>query len=166
MSENKVSADRLRDVLDFDQRTGVFTWKKVTSNRVAVGSVAGSLHEPTGYRFVSVDGRMYKAHRLAWLYVNGEWPAGQIDHINGKRDDNRISNLRVVTAAQNLQNQRAGRGRTSSLLGVSWDSSRGRWRAVITVDGKYKQLGRFKDESHAYECYLNAKRAMHTACTI
>ena len=88
-SEKSLTAERLREVLDYDPDTGVFTRKVRTASSVKVGDVAGSLNGK-GYIRIRVDGRLYFAHRLAWLYVHGEWPVDQVDHINGIKNDNRI----------------------------------------------------------------------------
>ncbi len=80
-------------------------------------------------------------HRLAWLYMYGEWPVGDIDHINGIRDDNRLINLRSVSRQENLRNRRTGRNNTSGVMGVNWDKSLGKWRSSIGIGGKTKHLG-------------------------
>ena len=113
-----LTAERLREVLDYGPDTGVFTWKIRTNSRVKVGDVAGALR-PDGYIQISIDGRLHRAHRLAWLYVTGESPPDQIDHINGVRDDNRIANLRLATSAENKQNLRRAKSRNKTgFLGV------------------------------------------------
>ena len=111
-SKQELTAERLREVLAYDPDTGVFTWKARTSpfSRVNVGDVAGNLRRD-GYIEICVDGRKHQSHRLAWLYVYGEWPADQIDHINGIRTDNRIANLREANNAENHHNLRKARCR-------------------------------------------------------
>jgi len=166
--KNDLTAERLRELLHYDPETGLFVWKVRTSNRTKVGKVAGSLHEPTGYTFISIDRRTYKAHRLAWLHVTGHWPAEWIDHINGNRADNRMSNLREANASLNQQNLRSARGNTDSgLLGVYRNDKKNKpWRACINVAGKWRQIGNFKTPHEAHEAYLAAKRRLHEGCTI
>lgn len=157
-----ITVERVRELLIYDSETGVFRWK-VASTRVKIGDVAGS--DGDGYRVIRIDQRNYKAHRLAWLYVHGEWPAKDIDHINGVRSDNRIANLRDVSRSVNIQNLRRARSDNSSgLLGVS--RNRGRWRAVINLEGKRHHLGYFASADLAHEVYLEAKLKIHEGCTL
>jgi len=95
-----ITQDKLKEILDYNQHTGLFTWKKIKkySNR-SVGDIAGSLS--LGYVVIGIDKKIYKAHRLAWLYVYGEFPKEQLDHINGNKEDNRICNLREANQSQN-----------------------------------------------------------------
>jgi hypothetical protein len=155
-------------VLDYNPETGEFTWKVRTSNRARMDGPAGSLHRPTGYWFISVDGRMYKGHRLAFLHMTGAWPSDQIDHINGERADNRWQNLREADARINQQNLRAARSNSESgLLGVYKNDKKEKpWRACIKVDGKWRQIGNFRTTEEAHAAYLAAKRQHHEGCTI
>lgn len=110
----------------------------------------------------------FRSHRLAWLFMRGEWPADDIDHINGNRGDNRWVNLRCVSRATNAQNRRSpNRENTSGYLGVSFSKESGKWAAQIQAHGKSKNLGRrFATPEIAYEAYLAAKRQLHAGCTI
>lgn len=124
------------------------------------GLAAGG-QDGLGYVRIRVDGNKYKAHRLAWLYVFGEWPVGMIDHINGIRSDNRLCNLRDVGRAANIQNQRRPRSdNTSGYLGVSLHRS-GKWKASIQANGKYVYLGLFVSKEDARDAYVQAKRKLH-----
>lgn len=155
-----LTADRLREVLDYDPATGVFTWreKSAPDSRIRPGTVAGYVQH--GYRLINVDNRQYRAHRMAWLYVHGEWPTDDIDHINGVRDDNRIANLREATRSENLQNQRrARRDNRSGFLGVSANGKR--WKAEIIEGVRRQHLGTFDTPGEAHEAYLAAKRRLH-----
>ena len=114
---------------------------------------------------ISIDGRKHLAHRLAWLYVNGYCPPGDIDHINGDRAANRISNLRLATRSENLQNQsKAQKHNKTGLLGVS--HRRGKFRAQIRVDGKKMHIGTFPTPEEAHTAYLEAKRQFHPFGTL
>jgi hypothetical protein len=94
-----LTAERLREILGYDPETGLFT-RLVRTGRIRAGEVAGTAHS-RGYRSIVIDGRVYLSHRLAWLYVHGEWPPEQIDHINRNRADNRLVNLRAAKQSQN-----------------------------------------------------------------
>lgn len=158
-------ADFFRSVIDYDQETGEMRWKKRIGPMNPIGSVVG-WKEPTGYQVVSIFGKKVRLHRLAWVYVNGEWPKNEIDHINGIRDDNRISNLRDATSSVNNQNKRSAlsSNKSSSLLGVSRKNSG--WRAQILANGAKRHLGIFATAEEAHEAYLKAKRELHHGCTI
>ena len=120
-----------------------------------------------GYVVVKFNRSLYLAHRLAWLYLHGVWPSGDIDHINGVMTDNRECNLRDVPTRLNQENRRrASRGYTSCLLGVSWNSRQQKWVAHIQVNKKQVHLGQFDCKLKASDAYLTAKRAMHPGCTI
>lgn len=159
-----ITSDRLRDLLNYDRGTGVLTWRVRRGGCVNAEDVAGRIHH-TGYIAVCVDGRMYLAHRLAWLYVTGEWPVDQVEHRNGIRSDNRWDNLRAATNAENGQNRQGAHvNNKSGMLGVS--PSRGLWRATINVDGKQKYLGRFSTPEDAHAAYLKAKSVLHPFQTL
>lgn len=132
---------RLTEVLAYDEATGVFVWRK-KRGRQAAGSVAGSPHN-AGYWSIRVDGRPFLAHRLAWLYVRGDWPT-EIDHINGDRSDNRIANLRQVTRQQNCRNAAMRSHNKTGVNGVAYYPRHRRFRVIMSVDGKSRYLGSFK----------------------
>ena len=162
-----LTAETARQSLSYCPDTGVFI--RLQSGRTRhcnVGLPAGSVTS-TGYATISVAGHSYKAHRLAWLIFHGEWPAGQIDHINGIRTDNRIANLRVVNNRENGENKRkATASSTSGFLGVSWHKARCKWRAEIKHKGQKYHLGLFETPEEAYSTYIQKKRELHAACTI
>src|SRR5690606_11618117 len=109
-----------------------------------------------GYREVGIDGRLYKAHRVIWLYIAGEWP-DEIDHINGDRSDNRFANLRAVSRAENMRNKRSYKNNRSGQNGVSWHNQDRRWIAYITINGKFKRLGGFINKDDAIAARLKAE---------
>lgn len=154
-ADRTLTAERLREVLAYNPNTGQFS----RDGRVVPGSRAGR----GGRRQLCIDGRMFYAHRLAWLYVHGEWPAAQIDHINGDVDDNRMANLRLATNAQNAQNRRSTSRNRAGRVGVTYDRRSGRrpWRARIMTDGRMVSLGHFATADEAVAAYEEAKRRMH-----
>lgn len=141
---------RVREVLHYDQNTGVFTWLKRLSNRGQVGAQAGTILK-NGYRSITVDGDRAYAHRLALFYVHGYWPTLDVDHANGVKDDNWLANLRPATVSQNLANQKAHRDSASGLKGVT--KSKGRWLARIFCDGRRYGLGTHDTPELAHAAY-------------
>lgn len=163
MANSNLTAARLRELLSFDELTGIFTWRESRSSRRA-GDPAGCL-DYEGYRVIRVESKTCRAHRLAWLYVYGKWPDDQIDHINGLRDDNRLANLRDVTRFVNAQNKRTTRAKTASgRQGVTPDKYSDKWVAKLFIDGKVTVLGKFDDIDCAEQAYLAAKRTHHIGC--
>lgn len=162
-----LTAEILRGRLDYTPDTGALVWLERSGagcRTDLVGKRAGNLRSD-GYLHVSVFGRKYLAHRLVWLHVTGTWPAGEIDHRNGVRDDNRFENLRDVTKVVNQQNRRDGKG-AQRALGVDFYRATGKFRARIKVDGRTLSLGHFDTKDEAVSAYVNAKRDMHEGCTI
>lgn len=155
-----ITIERLRELLSYDPETGVFRWLVQAGRAGGPGSIAGSKGK-TGYWSVCVDGRMYRAHRLAWFFMNGRWPESDIDHRDGDRLNNRISNLRECKRHENLENQAVGKRNKSGLLGVSWDSKEGRWRSAIGKHGHTYHLGYFATKEEAHAAYLAAKKHLH-----
>ncbi len=144
--------DRLVEVLNYNKRTGVFKWSKKISKKVVVGHIAGGGPSLVGYWRIRIDGKLYQAHRLAWLYVYGEWPGETIDHINGDKLDNRIINLRSATYTENNQNKLWHR--KGKLPGVT--KRRGKYEASIKYKGDQYYLGLFSTEREANKAYLLA----------
>jgi len=136
----------LKELLNYDPDTGIFTWIIRRSQSVKSGSIAGGV-ESLGYRRITISKKRYAAHRLAFLYMVGRFPT-EIDHINHKRDDDRWCNLREVTKSENHHNESLAKNNTSGVIGVREVNRRSKWRASITVNGKKIELGsylRFND---------------------
>ena len=146
---DQITLERLKEVVDYDPLTGIFTWKIKLNNNLVVGSVAGALTSK-GYIGLTIDRNYYQGHRLAWLYVYGEWPEGDVDHINNIRTDNRIQNLRIATKSQNSMNCKVPKNSKSGVKGVCWDERLKRWRAYVTKEGKTTEK-RFKSFEEAAE---------------
>ena len=148
------------ELLDYDQDAGVFIRKVATARSTKVGDIAGSKHI-CGYVEIALEGKRYLAHRLAWLYVYGIFPVNLIDHVNGNRADNRISNLREASRSENAQNMRNAHddNGSSGLLGVSKNGYG--WQARICLNGKQRYLGTFPTPQEANSAYLSAKREIH-----
>lgn len=147
-----ITVEEVRRLLSYDPDTGAFTWLIPTSDRIRVGQKAGRVN--SGYVGIRINGREYLAHRLAWFYVHGVWPVGDIDHINRDRSDNRIANLRPATRAQNLQNR--------SYDGAYWYASRRKWRVNIRVDGKRIWVGDYDDRADALAARKDAVLKYHS----
>lgn len=168
MEANLLTKSQVSDALDYSDATGEFVWKKrKTTGPALEGRRAGYLL-PAGYRVIRLYGKKYYAHRLAWLLHSGDWPKGDVDHINGVPSDNRICNLRDVSHSENLQNQLRSptSNKTSGLLGVSLSGKEKRWIAQIKINGKSIRLGSFLCKFEAHDAYVKAKRNLHPASTI
>lgn len=147
-----ISAEFLRMYLHYAPESGEFTWPD--------GRVAGWV-EPKGYCRICVLGKNYQAHRLAWLWMTGRWPADQIDHINLDRADNRWCNLREATNTQNQANRGPRPTNTSGYKGVYWHRRIGKWHASISVDGRLKCLGYRETKEEAAALYAEAAINQH-----
>lgn len=134
---------RLKELLHYDPETGHFTWL-ANQGRARAGQTAGTT-DKVGYVVVRVAGRFYKAHRLAFLYMRGEIPPDDVDHINRVKGDNCWRNLRLATRPENLANIGLLRSNTSGYRGVSWRKSSGRWQAFGSRDRRRVHLGFFDD---------------------
>ncbi len=165
MAKANLTAQRLRELLDYDPETGALVWR-VRSGRSVVGTETKCL-DASGRIQVRFGGRTYRASRLAWLHYYGCWPEHEIDHINGIKTDNRIANLRDVPRQINQQNIRSvpkhGKNR---LLGASYLPKDRKWQSCISVNNKRISLGRFDTEEEAHAAYIAAKRRLHPGCTI
>lgn len=158
--EQALDANTLRRLLSYDPQSGEF--HRVARNKAVKLGMRAGCRNVLGYWQIRVEGPIYLAHRLAWLYVHGEWPSDQIDHIDGDRCNNRISNLRQCSNKENGQNKKSYKGSTSKYVGVNWSSAHNQWMASITIDGKKNYLGVFESEEKAALEYSKAKRLSHS----
>jgi hypothetical protein len=154
--------EQLRELLDYDPTTGMFNWK-VNRGPVKIGDAAGCEGHHS-YIVIMVLGRLYYAHRLAWFWMTGVWPASEIDHEDGDGGNNRFANLREASHAENHQNRgRENRPKkTSQFTGVCWSPETDKWRSYITLNGRFHGLGYFDREDEARAAYLSAKLNLHT----
>jgi len=134
----------LKEYLEYDPETGVFTWLKDSGARKVKGTLAGVVHN--GYLDIQIKCKKYKAHRLAFLFMEGEFPQDQVDHINHVKNDNRWSNLRHSNYSENAKNHPMQKNNTTGIVGVKWDKRKSLWRADIVVNGINIYLGRRKDK--------------------
>jgi hypothetical protein len=164
-----MTPEQLSELLDYDPATGILTWRErartlFPSDREHLrwnGRYAGMRAftvNSRGYRDGMIFRKMHRAHQVAWAIYYGAWPDGQIDHINGDRDDNRIGNLRVVTRSANCRNTKRRSNNSSGIMGVS--PLKGRWRAYIRDDGKNVHLGIFNTLEEAATARKDAEQRL------
>lgn len=164
MMKEKITQDVVKEVFTLDG--GNLVWVKKKYKPHLIGKPAGSINT-YGYVSIGLYGKDYLAHRLVWLYVHGNWPVNDIDHINGNRLDNRIENLRDVTRSENLQNLRKAKPTNKlGVLGVSKNYPSGGFSARIRINGEIVRLGSFETVELANAAYLASKRVHHATCTI
>jgi len=146
--KDMITQEILKHNLTYDPLSGLFSRKLDTPN-TNIGDIAGGKNKK-GYIIISINSRLYRAHRLAWLYVNNSWPE-QIDHISGVRDDNKYKNLRDVDNTENHKNMKMNSRNKSGKMGVSFCKKSSKWVAEIRFKGKKIWLGGFSDKADAIE---------------
>jgi len=150
---NMLTLQQLKKRLSYNQVTGIFT-------RNSTGKETGS--KKSRYVQISVKNKQYYAHRLAWMYIYGSFPSLNIDHINGNKRDNRLSNLREATISENAQNRGKQVNNTSGYKGVYWAKKSKKWEASIRKNNKTIHLGLYATPQEAYEVYKKAAKVIHT----
>ena len=151
----------LDELFNYDEETGIVTWKTVRSNRVKIGDVVG-YQNPFGYLQVRLEGKLWMLHRLIWMKQTGEMPKGEIDHIDGVRNHNKWNNLRDVSKFTNMQNRRGpDKDSLTGILGVCYDKQAKRFRAQLRVDGVKILNKLFNTAAEAGEAYRVAKENYH-----
>lgn len=163
MLRARITQEWLREVLNYDQETGLFEWRRQLSYRAPVGSRAGSV-KPSGYVHIEIVRRRYVAHHLAWLYVTGEWPTEMVDHWDGNKSNNAWKNLRQASRIQNAANSKLHKDNLLRLKGVSRNTRDGRTKpyfARIKLNGSVVHLGSFAAPEEAHRAYCEAAKAAH-----
>lgn len=154
-----ITQEELNTLLHYEPGTGVFT-RKVGGRGVRAGSVTGCAR-PDGYLVIQIKRKSYRAHRLAFLFMEGNLPPAEVDHINGVRDDNRWCNLRHATRAENSRNQAIHCDNASGVKGVRWNKVSAKWEARTSLNGVEKHLGIFADIAEAEAAVRAAREMMH-----
>lgn len=153
-----ITQKKLKELLHYNPETGVFTWTSDAYYTVA-GKKAGWLSQ--GYIRISIGGKNYLAHRLAWLYVYGEFPKDCTDHINCIGRDNRICNLREATNQENQCNKPANKNNKSGYKGVCWNKTNNKFVAQIKINNKQVRIGQFDCPKEAHKAYCEAADELH-----
>jgi hypothetical protein len=144
---------RLKELLHYSPETGIFTWiaKSSKYQPIRIGEEAGGVDK--GYRYIRIDSKLHSTHRLAWLYMTGNWPIGEIHHANHITDDNRWCNLQDVSHADNMKDKLTYKNNTSGKKCVNWHKPNRKWIAHIGVNGKWIHLGLFNTREEACAAY-------------
>ncbi len=152
---------RLKELLHYDKMTGFFYWLDTRHNGAKVGSVAGGVSrgERDGYWRIRVDGKKYRAHRLAFVYMTGNWPQGLVDHKDGSKVNNAWRNLRQASNGQNKANGKAYRNNVVGLKGVTAKGKK--FQARIRKNNELVHLGTFETALAAHEAYRFAAKQLH-----
>lgn len=153
-------SDGIREYLAYNPDTGLFRWLKYRCQTAHPGATAEGV-DRKGYKLVGWEGVNYRAHRLAWWFVYGVMPSSQIDHINGIRNDNRISNLRLADDFEQNHNRKKPITNTSGVKGISWSRPHNAWVARVTYKGKRYQIGYFTDIKKAEKSLCELREILH-----
>lgn len=161
---SELTAERLRQLFFYDPVVGVFIRKVTVVHNARAGDFAGS-PDKHGYLTIRIDGKSYKAHRLAWLHEHGVWPDGDIDHENRIKSHNAIKNLRPAEDCENLWNTTVRSDNQVRLKGVHVHKVKGvptgLYRVRIRTEGRVRQVGYFKSPEEAHEAYRHAANQDH-----
>jgi hypothetical protein len=160
MASKTITQIDLCRLLNYDAQTGIFTWRVNRTAGTRAGDRAGNIGV-NGYVQISLHGKLYRAHRLAWLYTYGKWPENELDHINRVRHDNRLVNIRAADRYVNTQNTGLQRNNVSGARGVGWHKASQRWRARISVNNKMMYLGYYDNFEQAKAAYDIAAHKHH-----
>lgn len=157
-----ITQERLRELFDYSD--GYFVRKINAGKTGKVGDIVKGSNNPSGYKYIKIDGKNFRYHRVIWVWHYGDIANDlQIDHRNGIRDDNKIENIRVVKQHENQQNRKLNKNNTSGSTGVRWKERLKKWEAAIKHKNKIIYLGSFENKTDAANAYLKAKKELHTA---
>lgn len=161
---DNLTQEQVQSLLTYEPSEGLLRWKNNAGRygRISAGTIAGRIHKE-GYRYLTILGRHYRASRIVWLYMTGEWPSDQVDHKDHDTSNDKWDNLRLATASQNKANCRTYKKKSCTLKGVQAVQKRRsvRYRAVATKDGVIRHLGYFDTELEAHLAYVKASESLH-----
>ncbi len=154
-----ITQKKLKRILDYNPKTGIFRWKIRPANHILVGNIAGTKNKK-GYIAIQIKGKIYGAHQLAWLYITGNWPKKDIDHKDQVKHHNWFSNLRYSSQQVNSRNTGNFKSNTSGVKGTHYCKKQNKWKAYIGKDNKLYNLGYFDDfNDAALARYLAERKA-------
>jgi hypothetical protein len=151
--KNPITQEELKSKLYYDSDTGIFTWIK--SNKIAGYS------REDGYSFIRLPNKLYRTHKLAWLYMYGKISKKEIDHIDGNPKNNAINNLRLCTSSQNKYNTKLRKDNTIGIKGVYWYKKSQKWHVKLNYNKKHLHLGYFQDFFEACCIIISARNKLH-----
>lgn len=154
------SQEFLNSIFIYDPETGELRNRITRSSTAKIGEIVGR-KDRLGYRQTTIGPYRYLIHRIIWAMVNGSFPPGTLDHVNGIPSDNRIENLRMATPGQNAINCGMRKNNTSGIKGVCWHSRKKKWGASITLSRKQYTLGYFDNKKDAETAYQKASIKLH-----
>lgn len=166
MAKNdNLTADYVRQILEYNPENGVFYWKRrygvMESWNVQNAGKSTGWANSNGYLIITIAGKRYRAHRLAWVWMTGEWPEFDIDHIDRNRTDNRWCNLREATRSENHANRRMQHNNKLGFKGVHIHRETGKYRAQIRIKGKSKHIGLFRTAEEAHAAYIAEAKVLY-----
>jgi hypothetical protein len=163
-----LTQERLKELLHYDPETGDFRWRVNVSSTGRAGEVAGCSKSRDSYIVIRLDRRLYLAHRLAFLYMEGQFPPRLVDHRDTVKSNNRWGNLRHASKGQNAQNKVVAQSnnRISGLLGIYWSEQHGKWGAKVVVDRRQHHGGFHETPEAAHQAYVELKRTLHPYGTL
>jgi hypothetical protein len=159
MNTQTLTQEYLKSILYYDVKTGLFTWLTNKARSIKVGDIAGSPHI-RGYTAITINGKLYLAHRLAWLYVYGNMP-NVIDHVDRNTTNNKIENLRDCSNSQNGFNKAIAKNNKSGFKNVCWDKFLNKWKVQLKVNNKHHHIGVFDNLEFAGLVALEARNKYH-----
>lgn len=157
----ELTQEYLKTILKYDPETGIFIWIVRIANNIHIGDIAGSLDKQSGYIRLMIDEKNYRAHRLAWLYMIGDWPIYKIDHKDKCKNNNKFSNLRDIPHGKNMFNLGEYKNNTSGYNGVYLNNNKTKWKSQIGVNNTLIHLGTFSTKEEAFKAYEEAKIKYH-----
>lgn len=156
-----IELNRLKELLHYNPETGVWTWLNPSLvNKKPINAEAGTI-SVHGYRIITIAGTKYRASRLAWFYMTGEWPTDEMDHIDRNGVNDRWTNLRIVSRSENALNRDVQSNNASGARGVHWDETRSKWFVQVKKDNINHFIGRFDDFDEAIEARDRASAELH-----